>query len=207
MRVFAFLFTLVIALYSGPILAGDNLDATYLAMVDKAKAQPESVNWADLRALYTGASFYKPYSGLTFWPAFEQAARDAATSRTPEAVAAFTELQRQHWANYMTHVTAVRIAGETSSDVIDVARSKAAIGAIADSVVASGDGSTAAKAFKIVTLEEEKLVVETFLDSYIKSLQPQKIGGRTYDVVTAVSNKTKKPARLFFDTSFITAHP
>ena len=207
MRIFACLLVLFCVLHAGPSVAQEgNQDAAYLAMVDKAMADPASVNWTEFRELYTHTSFYKPYAGLTFWPAFERSAEAAAGLQMPGADKEFAQLQRQHWANYTAHAYAISVATKTDTPIIDKAKSQAALEAIADSVVASGDGGSMKHAYRIVTLEEEKIIVEGLLGSRTTGVQSKKQEGRTYDLVSAVQDKTKKLSKVFFDTTLITSH-
>jgi hypothetical protein len=178
-------------------------DSEYLAMVDKAMTNPAAANWEDLRVIYTETSFYKPFGSLMLWPTFEEAAKAAAKDKM--ALPAFSDMYRQHYANYNAHALAMKVAAETKTPVIDMARAQAAFEGIADSIIASGDGKSQDKAYRIVTLEEEKLVAG-FLDSRILSVQGIKVPGFTYDLVTMQDNKTKRQNNYYFNTSLISAH-
>src|ERR1700722_6464149 len=91
--------------------AAPNQDAAYLQLVDECMAKdPAKINWGELRTLYTQTSFYKPYGGMVMWPEFDEAGKTAAMTGAPDAVKNFKDLQRQQFANYKSHVAAIKLA-------------------------------------------------------------------------------------------------
>jgi hypothetical protein len=182
-------------------------DNEYMNLVSKAMTNPATVNWPDLRRAYAMSSFYKPYGAMTLWPEFYTAGKTAAMTKSPDAVMEFKKMQQQHWGNLNEHLEALKIASETQSDLIDKSLEQSALEGIADSIIEGADGSSPAKAYRIVVPEEEKLVIETYLGAKITGQEHSKSGdGHTYDLISFVDPKTKKPAKVFFGTDMITSH-
>ncbi|TAL33084.1 MAG: hypothetical protein EPN97_09575 [Alphaproteobacteria bacterium] len=178
-------------------------DDEYLAMVKQAMRDPTEVDWVKLRKLYAQSSFY-PESAVMLWQAYYTAGKTAAFSKMPDAQEKFKDMQKQQYANYTSHVYSIRLAKETSSDIFDAAQEQQALEAIADSIVGGGDGKTPATAFEIVTPDEEKLVVETYLGGTIQSQARSGAPGSSLDTVTYLDPATKKSAKVYFNTNIIT---
>lgn len=180
-------------------------DEEYLEMVKQAMRDPTEVDWVKLRKLYAQTSFY-PESAVMLWQNYYTAGKTAAFSKMPDAQEKFKEMQRQQYANYTSHVYSIKLAKETSTDLIDTAQEQQALEHIADSIVDGADGKTPAKAFTIVTSDEEKLVVETYLGGTIQGKDQSGTPGNSMDTVTYLDSATKKPAKVYFNTNIITKH-
>ena len=178
-------------------------DDEYLEMVKQAMRDPTEVDWVKLRKLYAQTSFY-PESAVMLWQTYYTAGKTAAFSKMPDAQEKFKEMQRQQYANYTSHVYSIKLAKETSSDLIDTAQEQQALEAIADSIVGGGDGKTPRTAFEIVTPDEEKLVVENYLGATIKAQERSGTPGNSLDTITYIDRDTQKPAKSYFNTNLIT---
>ncbi|MEZ0226668.1 MAG: hypothetical protein ACAH83_19080 [Alphaproteobacteria bacterium] len=179
-------------------------DDEYLEMVKQAMRDPTEVDWVKLRKLYAATSFY-PSSTVLLWQAYYAAGKTAAFSKMPDAQERFKEMQRQQYANYTSHVYSIKLAKETSSDIIDTVQEQQALEHIADSIVDGADGKSPAKAFTIVTPDEEKLVIETYLGGTIQGKDQSGTPGNSLDTVTYLDPGTKKPVKVYFNTNIITA--
>jgi hypothetical protein len=178
-------------------------DEEYLAMVKQAMRDPTEVDWVKLRKLYAQSSFY-PESAVMLWQNYYTAGKTAAFSKMPDAQEKFKEMQKQQYANYTSHVHAIKLAKETNSDIFDVAQEQQALEAIADSIVGGGDGKKPQTAFEIVTPDEEKLVVETYLGGTIQKKEQSGTPGNSLETVTYIDTATQKPAKVYFNTNIIT---
>jgi hypothetical protein len=180
-------------------------DDEYLALVTQAMRDPTEVDWVGMRKLYAQSSFY-PQSAVMLWQNYYTAGKTAAFSKMPDAQEKFRVMQKQQYANYTSHVYSIRLAKETSSDIIDTAQEQQALEHIADSIVEGADGKTPAKAFTIVTPDEEKLVVESYLGGAIQGKEQSGTPGNSMDIVTYLDPGTKKPVKVYFNTNIITKH-
>lgn len=178
-------------------------DEEYLAMVKQAMRDPTEVDWVALRKLYAQSSFY-PESAVMLWQTYYAAGKTAAFSKMPDAQEKFKDMQKQQYANYTSHVYSIKLAKETGSDIFDTAQEQQALEAIADSIVNGGDGKTPGTAYEIVTPDEEKLIIETYLGATIKAQERSGAPGNSLDIVTYTDPATKKPVKVYFNTSIIT---
>lgn len=178
-------------------------DDEYLEMVKQAMRDPTEVDWVKLRKLYAQSSFY-PESAVMLWQNYYNAGKTAAFSKMPDAQEKFKEMQRQQYANYTSHVYSIKLSKETSSDIFEAAQEQQALEAIADSIVGGGDGKTPRTAFEIVTPDEEKLVVETYLGATIAGQERSGTPGNSLDTITYMDPATKKPVKVYFNTNIIT---
>jgi hypothetical protein len=186
-------------------------DAAYLQLVEECmKQDPSKVNWGELRTLYSQTSFYKPYGGMVMWPAFDEAGKTAAMTGAPESVKNFQDMQRQQFANFKSHVAAIKLATAMGSraSFVDPKREQAALEGIADSIVASGDGKTPDHAYKVITSEEEDLIVKTYIGAAVKRHQEAEKDGHHYEVLYFANSdpKSKKDGVAIFNIDVQFAH-
>ena len=180
-------------------------DAAYLAMVDQAMLSPGTINWAEIRKLYAKSSFYADFKSTSVSQAYYAAGKSAAAA--PMMAHNFKDLQRQQYGNFNSHVYSIKVGTELPSEEINVADEKKVLEAIADSIVENADGSSAAKAYVVVSPDEEALVVETLLQQKISATTPTAAGGHKYDIITYNDSATKKPVKLFFNTDLVPPKP
>lgn len=176
-------------------------DDAYLAMVDRAMLG-SPIDWAEMRKAYAKSSFYSDFSKPSVSEEYYKAGKSAAAA--PLMRQNFKDLQRQQFGNVAAHVWSIRIGKELPSEAIKVEDEQKALESIADSIVEGGaDGSSAAKAYTVVSADEEKMVVETMLQQKISTTTPTATVGHKFDIITYTDAATKKPVKLFFNTDLV----
>ena len=190
---------------AAPAAPAASPDDAYLAMVDQAMLDVSSVNWAEMRKLYAKSSFYSDFKSATVSSSYYNAGKSAAAA--PMMRQGFKDQQRQQFANFNSHVFSLKIAKELPSESINPAQEQKELEAIADSIIEGADGSSPAKAYTVVSEDEEKLVVETFLQQKISKTTPTSAAGHKYDVISYTDAATQKPMSLYFNIDLIPPKP
>jgi hypothetical protein len=176
-------------------------DDVYLAMVDRAMLNAP-IDWAEMRKAYAKSSFYSDFSQPSVSEEYYKAGKSAAAA--PLMRQNFKDMQRQQFGNVNAHVWAIKIGKELPSEAIKVEDEQKVLESIADSIVEGGaDGSSASKAYTVVSADEEKMVVETMLQQKIGTTTPMGVGGHKFDIVTYTDPATKKSVKLYFNTDFV----
>jgi hypothetical protein len=169
---------------------------TYEDWIAKAEAGDPSVDYAALRKSYVFSDHYDPYTAksempfMDAWKAFE--AKDCAT-----ALRKSDEALKIDYIIVALHV----VRGECFKQAGDTAHAdrEIAIGrALLNSALASGDGKSVKTAYVVVTMGEERMLLD-YLDLPEEEQALITDGGHQYDAITGVNRKTKQKQTAFFN--------
>ena len=145
-----------------------------------ARADPGGVDWTALRAAYAASPAYDPDAGST--P--QSAALAAALARTDYKVAA--ELADQatdhNWTDLRAHMLGM-LACAHNGEAARAAAHKAAYTGLLRAVLATGDGASAATAYRVLAASEADVVL-AYGHLHLRGETVLQADGHTYHVLT-----------------------
>lgn len=180
-------------------------DAAYLTLADKSFIDANSVDWVELRKLYVASSFYHPYA-MPF-EKLREAWEKVGTDKTPEAMAAFETLRRQHAGHFRAHSFGLMLCEKEKPAVINCANEVTSFKKIIGTVLATGDGKSPETAIKVITTEEEYLLMRTYFKAKVTNQSLLQENGHTYDVLSFDDQVQGKKGQLYFNVDTLFAHP
>ncbi len=182
-------------------------DADYLALVAKAQATPNNIDWEAIRAAYVQTSYYDPYGGAqAIWYTLQRAGQRLASENTPEALANYNELQARHFAHYRAHLQAVDLYDKTRLQHVDREAHFAELKGILNSILATGDGKTETTAYRVIDPAEELMIIKAL------HLRPEgqdfrQREGHFWDVQRYVNPLNNQKGEMFFNVDAILMAP
>jgi Domain of unknown function (DUF4919) len=165
-------------------------DADYLALMAAAKADPNFIDYRALRAAYAASHFYKGY------------ASDPAILRVPNSNASEAEVRKFVDNNFPIMGTPglafSKLKPAPGSPEADFYRK--ASGKLFEVIATSGNGKSAATAFKVLAVSEEYDLCATL---GVKVLRQRVVNqdGRVYDVLEVTFPDGQGPVPIWFDAS------
>jgi hypothetical protein len=190
----AAIFTLMVPASGYSQRGGDAGDADYYGLVKRLKNNDMSVNFQTLRMSYTRTPDYKPYGG-------RDAKNDAfAALNKKDFAGALKFAQTLLDTNYVDldiHLLC-RIAYRETGNTEKEAFHTSVVRGLANSIFASGDGSSPEKAMVVISVPEEYFVINA---SGLKMLKQKSItvNGHDYDVMDVENKKTGEKKTLYFN--------
>jgi hypothetical protein len=172
-----------------------DVDRRYAAMVEQSRSMPKDFDFAVARALYTQTSAYHPQSLFPtrdFLLLIDRAQKgDASVAKDAEAYTtvnfAVPEAQTRAMAvDRILHNNMARY------------HEWAARGLMA-AMLHSGDGRSAATAYKVVVVSEEYLIMHQVMNR--TGQRTEKREGHFYDVQSGLSKADGKPVDVWFDVT------
>jgi hypothetical protein len=168
---------------------------TYHQLLEKAKQDPDSVNYTALRMAYAHSSEYDPFRFDSEAHAILSQAMDKR-----DLTAALDALKRLLDAYYLdihAHMLAVDIYESLGTDKNETFHMKFATGLL-DSVMRSGDGTEFEKAFVVISTQEEYALLKVLtLEIIMQSLREE--NGHQYDVFECPHPHTGKIIEVYFN--------
>ncbi|MDE1153234.1 MAG: DUF4919 domain-containing protein [Micavibrio sp.] len=183
----------------GAAAPANGTDTAYLSLVAKAQADPAAVNWEELRHIYVDTSFYSPNSDAILLPALQSAAEKAQADPSAENANAYKNLLRQHYGLYLPHMHAISFCIKASPAFLDCTAEKAALKAIIRSIADSGDGKSAATAYRVVDFSEARLLAQAYFGLTITNARVGREQRHTLAVLDVTDKKTGKADKMYFN--------
>lgn len=180
-------------------------DDAYLALADKSSVDASSIDWVELRKLYVASSFYHPYA-MPF-EKLREAWERVGADKTPEAMAAFETLRRQHAGHFRAHSFGLALCEKEKHAVINCANEVVSFKKIIGTVLATGDGKSPATAIKVITTEEEYLLMRTYFKAKVTNQSLLQENGHTYDVLSFDDTAQGRKGQIYFNVDTLFAHP
>ena len=182
-------------------------EAEYLALVAKAQASPANVDWETIRNAYVQTSYYDPYGGAqAIWYSLQRAGQRLAAENTPDALAAYNELQTRHYAHYRAHLQAVDLYDKTKLQHVDREAHFAALKGILNSILATGDGKTPETAYRVIDPAEEMMIIKALhLKNEGQDFRQKE--GHFWDVQKYVNPMNSQKGEMFFNVDAILMAP
>ena len=171
--------------------------ALYTKLVEKARNGDTDTNYTALRLSYVQSSDYDPYSTRTR-PLFEAAWQALKAKDCAGAIAKSNELLRIDFTRIVVHVLRSDCFVQLG-DAVNASRELTIGRGLAASLLASGDGKSAATAYVVVTLNEEGFV----LHELGVSQEQQAVindSGHEYDLISG-ADKAGHKAKVYFEVS------
>lgn len=154
-------------------------DTEYLAMVDAAVAEPDTAKWCEIRDMYPDTSFYRALGNPGQAQKAEEAGKRMILDKSKESVEKFKRFSREHFGNLGAHRYAAYLYKWNRElikegmdgplpnfgkgvDYIDNKLEKKAAKALLDCAVATGDGRTPATGFRVITGDEQRIIIEQY---------------------------------------------
>jgi hypothetical protein len=182
-----------------PIASGHSQDtkakeAQFQAMIKQVRDSDPSVDFGLLRKLSTELPSYAPIGGGKH----RKEMNAGLTSRSfKQALEAAREDLKDNYLDVDAHIGALIASGELG-DTQTSAHHKYVVKGIIDSILASGDGKTAATALHVIAVSEEYALLRV-MGLRMKAQGINHIDGHAYDVLTVVDPTTNEEYRIFFN--------
>lgn len=214
MRIFLLAFFIILAFYPLEAQAADK-DAEYLALVDAAIAAPDTAKWCDIRDMYPDTSFYRALGNPAVPQKAEEAGKRMILDKSQESVEKFKRFSREHFGNLGAHRYAAYLYKWNREliregmdgplpdfgkgiDYIDNKLEKKAAKALLDCAVATGDGRTPATGFKVITADEQRIIIEQYFRVDATEARMSRDGERVNSIV-----KVQIPDGAAVDINFL----
>ncbi len=199
MRFYVFAFLTVFALSPQTAQAADK-DAEYLALADAAVAAPDTAKWCEIREMYPDTSFYRALGNPAQAQKAEEAGKRMILDKSKESVEKFKRFSREHFGNLGAHRYAAYLYKWNRElikegmdgplpnfgkgiDYIDNKLEKKAAKALLDCAVATGDGRTPATGFKVITGDEQRIIIEQYFRVDATEARMSRDGARVNSIV------------------------
>ncbi len=212
MRLFIFA---ALMLMAAPAFAEESADKPYLALVDAAIADPTHGKWCDIRQMYPDTSFYRAFGGLAIDRKTEEAGKKVILDKTPEAAAAFKTFLYNNFGSLGAHRYAeyiYRWNGDLAKegmegilpdfghgiDYINYKVEKAASAALLDCIVKSGDGRSTATPFRVISKEEEQILIDQYFHVTAADLDLKTENDHIYNIIKVEIPGAKEKVDIVF---------
>lgn len=183
-------------------------DQEYLDLVDRAMEQPRKAQWAKIRELYPDTSFYKRIGGASLDSDCADVIKQAAAAHSDRANLALKAYLRENFGSVGSHLRAAKYAIDTKAQVIDRDFELLAYAELIRVVSRTGDGTSLATPFIVISPEEESYFLASFFNTQDAKPQFRKDNGVLYSVVSVTQPDTKKKLDVYFVfDSRMTQHP
>lgn len=186
--------------FCAPVVYAADKDTEYLSLVDAAIAAPETAKWCEIRDLYPDTSFYRALGNPGQSQKAEEAGKRMILDKSKESVEKFKRFMHEHFGNQGAHRYAAYLYKWNREllkegmdgplpdfgkgiDYIDNKLEKKAAKALLDCVVATGDGRTPATAFKIITTDEQRILIEQYFRVDMTEARLAREGDRVSSII------------------------
>lgn len=192
-----------------------NRDAEYLKLADAAAAKPAEAKWCDIRAMYPETSFYREHLGIEVEKRTMEAGRRMLMEKTIDAVADFRDFLRKNAAAAGAHYYAAYLYNWNNDlvkqkmeallpdfgsgiDYIDPVFEKKAAEGLMGCLLKTGDGRSLATAYQVVTVDEEKIMVEKYFRVEPVKIDKQRENGHVYNILTVQIPESGQRQDIYF---------
>ena len=183
-------------LLAGSRLCAADADSTYHALLSRLKAGDTAINFTDLRMAYADSRSYSPY-GTESTTARSEASGLIRDGKFEKARAVASGILDSNYldidAQWMVAFCYQKLGdAERSRYHVAIARG------LVRSILRSGNGTTAATAFEVISVDEEYAL----LGGLGYQLERQSLiaeNGHTYDKMEVVEKQTKEKRTFYFN--------
>jgi hypothetical protein len=167
----------------------------YKQLLEKAKRDPDLIDYTVLRMVYAQSSDYDPFRFDS--EAHSILGRAMDMGDLPSAMKALKRLLDACYLDIHAHMLAVDVYESLGAEDRETFHMKFATGLL-DSIMRSGDGTKFAKAFIVISTQEEYALLRVLsLESIMQSLR--EYGGHQYDVFECPHPHTGKIIEVYFN--------
>ncbi|HYD16900.1 MAG TPA: hypothetical protein VEF76_00305 [Patescibacteria group bacterium] len=173
-----FVLTLLMLISISPARA-ESPDEGYLALVDQAVASPGTAKWCEIRESYPGTTFYRALGNPAQAQKAEAAGKKIILEKSRQSVDEFKKFMREHFGNLGAHRYAAYLYKWNRElvkegmegplpdfgkgvDYIDNKLEKLATKSLLDCIIATGSGRDRGNAFRVITADEQRILVEQY---------------------------------------------
>jgi len=168
---------------------------TYQRLLEKAKKDPDNIDYTALRMAYAQSSEYDPFRFDSEAHAILSQAMDKKDLTV--ALNALNRLLDAYYLDIHAHMLAVDIFESLRTEKRENFHMKFATGLL-DSIMRSGDGTKFEKAFIVISTQEEYALLRVLsLEIIMQSLREDK--GHQYDVFECPHPHTGKIIEVYFN--------
>jgi hypothetical protein len=165
----------------------------YAALLERAKNSDSTVDFRELRVLYSRTPAYSPLPDGDY----EAMQKAFGAGKDERALKLAGRVLERNYVNIDAHLVNMTIhsqTGDTEKLEHDDFMLKGLIGSILD----SGDGTSPETAFEVITVREEYLLLEV-LGFEMKKQSTLDSDGHTYDMLEVSDPKTGKSGAIYFN--------
>jgi hypothetical protein len=174
-----------------------NVQKDFDTLLARVKQSDDSVDFAQLRRLYSQTASYSPYGDLSKKEMYQALERNAFEEAGEFADKALKD-------NYLN--IDAQLVKMTSCDKLQnstcYSHHKYVAKGIIDSILESGDGKSAKTAWFVISVAEEYAVARV-LGLRVVSQALSHAEGHSYDILTVVDSETKEESILYFNIDVI----
>ncbi|MDE1153235.1 MAG: DUF4919 domain-containing protein [Micavibrio sp.] len=173
-------------------------DFNYLALVDDALKTPAGAQWSQIRNLYPDTSFFKKIGSTSLSRAMAAKFAEAEAAQTPEADKALKDFARENFGSVGLHYHAAAYAKRHPKSGFDAFFEAAAFRGMLESVSMTGDGTSLATPFILISPEEESYFINIVFGDADAKPQFRRENGIAYSSVSVKNPKSGKPMTVYF---------
>jgi Domain of unknown function (DUF4919) len=162
-------------------------------LIARVKRSDESVDFQQLRVLATQLETYSAYGSSDSSKLFTA----LNSGDFKEALKIADKVLSDNYLDVDAHFVAM-IAADKLGESSRAAHHKYVAKGILDSIFKSGDGKTAATAFKVIAVSEEYALVRV-LGLQVQGQSLQHAEGHSYDILKTVDPQTKSERSIYFN--------
>lgn len=168
----------------------------YIELVESAQSDPQAVDYAEMRELYTRTRFYQPYAGGE--QQFSEAMfRALDGGRDNDALHLATRILQENYVSLDAHYVARQVYANRG-DTRRRDRHDHTLRALFQAIRNSGDGESRASAYRVISSHELATFVSLYgLDLIENELSVDELG--PFDRVVARDPRRDRQFELWFD--------
>ena len=173
----------------------DVAEKKYEAYKTRVMAGDLNINWRDFRLT---AALGQVSQGFDSWPVHVQVVDDLAAGRYDKALAESQTVIDHNMAFGEGHLLAMTVLQKMGRNE-EAKKHEAILNAIAKSIMESGEGNSAERAWFTVAPSETVFFMTEFLGAQIEGQELARYGGHAYDRLTVLDRQGKRRA-VWFNT-------
>lgn len=178
----------------------DAAEAAYQQLIERLKATDRSVDFLQMRHLFTQSRTYRPYTDSR-----EEAMLDALDERQPaRALEIVRAILDANYLNIEAHFAGT-VACAALMDRACAAHHQFVAQGLLNSIAASGDGRSPESAFAVVSAPEAYAIARVMGADVREQALRHTIGGHAFDVLTLEDPKTGDVRQLYFNVDLAEA--
>lgn len=172
-------------------------DEEYLALLEKVKSGDKTVDFLDLRMLYSQTQFYIPYADETRKKIRLKVIEVFKKGKYEKTLKLSEEVFEKDYMDMNMHYMCMMSYNKLENKEME-AFHKFVLNALIDSIVSFGDGRSAETAYKVISTREEEFIL-TILGYVIKRREEVRTKNHALDKIFTSSLDGNKNKILYFN--------
>ena len=178
----------------------NTINESYVDILEQAKTEHEFIDYTALRQAYTKTPSYSPYNDRSVFLYREKMFSALNRQDYNLAIRYAQNALNINFLNIEAH-TVMYKANQALRKHTTAVKHKAIAEKLLKSILNSGDGHTPATAYKVISVQEQYVVIEALGGATVKQVLINNGNGRYYDVHEIIKPGSSVKEKVYFDIS------